>query len=87
MSTPAQWIAREFEVVYGKLGKLYPEEQTAILIPGSRSIHELRKHIWDYDGPNWIQHAAYHLGEISLLVKVALAKRASLRPVTGRTMR
>lgn len=83
MSTPAQLVALEFEKVYDKVNRLTIYERTSTIVPGSRTIEELRSHIWSYSGECWIEHAFYHLGEISMLYKVAMAKREQRMPAPG----
>lgn len=76
---PAEWITAEMAVVHSKLSALTEGEKNEILVPGSRTINELLAHLNETSGGNFPLHTAYHLGEISLLAKVALARRPITR--------
>ena len=83
MNAMDKWIARERGIILNKLGQLTKEEVDKPLVPGARSIAEILDHAASYTGDEWAMHWAYHMGEVSVLHKLALSKRASLRPVPG----
>lgn len=77
--TNEDWVIKELESVRAKIDALMKEECHTVYAPGSRSIVELAEHIRDYasqGAPNLDLHTAYHLGEISLLCKLAISRRS-----------
>ena len=78
------WLATETIEIMKKVGRLTQEEREAHLVPGSRSIAELMDHLVDPLVPDMgndrYLHQAFHLGEINVLFKLALAKRECQLP-------